>query len=320
MARYFEPMEIGDIFSSTFSITRRTLGGAGLTALLMLIVGSIISGYGGIVYITGTIEVMGNYIGVDLQHDAVKAQEMGMALLPLLGTYMGAMLVFALLAIAAQTLATAAGWEALTDQQSGLTRRAFGRPLIVNILQTIMIFAVLMVVYLLLVVIAWPMGEAGIVLLSVLLPLVVLVVMIYTFVRVQNVVVEERGPWQGMIASIARVKGNFWRIFLMVVAVVLVWFTGLLLINFLLNGNPMGSFGAMMNGGAEQSTADIEQRVAALTMMKPYLEWPYIIISGIWSSLWLVVLFNLTTVIYADLLARRGEFETEEEGEWELPV
>ncbi len=183
-----------------------------------------------------------------------------------------------------------------------------------------MIFAVMMVIYLLLVVIAWPMGDAGILLLSILLPLVVVVMLIYTIVRVQNVVVEERGPWQGMIASIARVKGNFWRIFLLVMAVILVWATGLLLINLLLNGNPMGNFGAMMNGGAEQSTGDIEDRVAALTMMKPYLEWPYIIISGIWSSLWFIVLFNLTTVIYADLLARRGEFQTEEEGEWELPT
>jgi hypothetical protein len=101
----------------------------------------------------------------------------------------------------------------------------------------------------------------------------------------------------------------------------LVYAAGTLIINQLIVGDPLGSMGMAGKGGA--GGGDVDAGIAALTAAKQYLTWPYMIANAVWNSLTFIVLFNLSTVVYADLRARRGEFHPEggeEGGEWEYPA
>ena len=320
MTPYTEPMDLGEIYGNTFAITRRTLAGVGGIALLMLIVGGLCYTYGQFLYVSKMLDAFAPYAGVDIKSDQKAAQAIGTAVLPALVPMLGSLLAFIALSIAAQTTLTAGGWEALTGEDRGLVRRSLGRPLVVAFLQTIILGAIMVLIYALLLVVSFPFGESSKIIMMVGSMLAFLLIIAYTIVRIQNVVVEDRGPWRGLIASITRVKGNLPRVLGLLFMFGLVYAVGVLLINQLTSGDPLGAL--RMAGQGNAGGGDVDMTISALTAQKALMTWPYMIANTIWNSVTFVVLFNMSTVIYADLRARRGEFHPEgaedEEG-WASP-
>ena len=239
------------------------------------------------------------------QAEAGQAMLQGMTPLVLAGAVnlLGTVLVMTMLVVT--------GWFSINgeDLRPGeMMSITFGRPFWMALIQTLMFLFFAVLLSMIVAVFCFAiMGENSRTAIPYVSMLLLLYPLIATIFRIHNVVAQDRGPWQGMIASIVLANSNFLRLFaaLIIAAVAYGAFSWLV-------GLAMGhsSMMGLSMGGDEKGLS-----AAAAREIRDNVTWGSSIISSLLNSLFLIFLSYLLTPLYVDLRARRGDFDPElEEG------
>jgi hypothetical protein len=232
-------------------------------------------------------------------------------MMPALVPWASGVIVAFFLIVLTQVTATLAGWEAINGRRAGvgaILSATIRRPFWMSLIQTLILMAVLFLVMMVLVIIAFPFSKSNPQALPGIIfgigTLVYAYPVVATAFRIHRTSIEGRGPWQGMIASIALVKGYWWRTF------------GILFL-FLIASTALTSLGALALGNDSlfnfSAATDPSTRTAAIMRMHDLYTWGYILASSAIPALVLTILFYLLTPMYVDLRARHHEFLSEEE-------
>jgi hypothetical protein len=228
-------------------------------------------------------------------------------MLPVLIPWFSSGLLAFFLFVLAHVATTIAGWEAINGRHAGLGSvlgRAIRRPFWMSLLQTLILIGILFFAAMVVGIIAFPFAKSNPDILPWVMLAIALLVYAYplvaTLFRVQKVAIEHRGPWKGMIASVALVKGNWWRTFAILLLFMVASTALTSLVGVALGNRDVFNFGNM--------TADPDQQAATAIRLKEMFTWSYILISSIFPAITLTFLFYLLTPMYVDLRARRGEF------------
>lgn len=298
------PMDLGAIYGRTFTLIRRTPGLA-IIIFLIIVAVSILYGYGNMMNLAVQADLAASGgPGADeaAQEEAMKA-------------FFGAMVPFFFFMVIfffgitfAQVAATIGGWEALNDRPvstGDVLARSIRRPFWVSILQTIIFMMVMVTVGIIVGIVSFiaagaNTGRIGLIF-AILFTLACAYPIVATSFRIHKVALESRGPWQGMIASIAMVKGYFWRTFgvLFLLGIAMVALS--LIISYAMGISPM------MGGGMGGGSNDIAAQAAELQKMKESYTWPVVIVQALQFGLSFTFMYYLLTPLYADLRIRRGE-------------
>jgi hypothetical protein len=306
-------MDLGEIYGSTFALIRRTSAVA-LFIFLALFGVAVLYGYGNMLYVgaQAAIAAKGGFAqGADPKVQQEAAQAMIGALVP----FFCIMVIFLVGITFTHVAATTAGWDAINGRPVRLGEvlsRTVRRPYWMSLIQTLIFLAIMMMIALVVAVVAYVLsggnpGRVGLYFGGLVL-IVLAYPMVATSFRVHKVVVESRGPWQGMIASIAMVKGYWWptfgRLFLLGLAIGAVQ---------LIIGFAMGTM--KMPDAAMTNPADPDAVALALQQAKESYTWGYVLINGLLISVFFTFLYYLLTPMYVDLRARHGDFLAEDEME-----
>lgn len=299
-----QPMGFGQYFTSTLKLIQRTLTTAALPAFAILVAMSIIQGFGTMLYFEGAVEALPLLTKGASQEDQVAAGMMMVkALMPLLLTSVVAVLGL----IFVQVMTSIAGWQAFNNEPIDLGElmdRTVGRPLWFGIIQTILLALIMSVILLFLAIILFSAGIVQSEASTFIFLLVSLYPFIATLFRIHKVTIEDRGPWQGLISSIALVNSNFGRVFGAVALFGVIF--GLVAYGI---GLATGTGGMAMSAGGDDPAANLK---AMETMLENYT-WGAIITSGVASSALMVFGCYLLTPLYADSRIRRGDFMPQDE-------
>lgn len=317
---HIQPMEFGEIYGTTFSLMRRTLGVALIS--VVLITASVMLGMTALMNMqaasaqmaeSGVIDENGQPVDKNDTEALERAAAPVIAALIPLG---GAVVLMLVVSVFAQVSIAMAGWHALTEEPltvGEVVRRSLGRPFWISLVQTIILLLVVMIVgvnyVVLTVALAGGPGSGPPLFLTVLMMVAIAYAFVVTSMRMHRVVVEGRGPWKGIISSIALVNPMLLRTF-GILAVGMICWGAIMYVESVL----AGTAGTMGNGGGGAS-AIIQQYEA----MKKAITPGTMALSGLLTALASVFFFYLFTPIYADLRARRGDFLGGED-EDELPA
>ncbi len=225
-----------------------------------------------------------------------------------------------------QTASTLFAWEAADGRRMGMLEGLgviLRRPFWMVMAQTFMVGLIVMLAFVAFIILgagaavgatAADTGGSSSTILSI-LAIIFFGALLYffmaTLLRVHCVVIEERGPWRGLIASMALTKGNWWR----VLGIVVIAYVALVLLTapFLLLANDnMIDILQMMRGGTSDDPEVLAERLASLSSL---FSWKVMLPQIIQSIMLWPILSNFLTAIYIDLRARRGDFEEMEENE-----
>jgi hypothetical protein len=211
-----------------------------------------------------------------------------------------------------QVVVIAAGWNHLVEEETTLIailRKVFARAVWVALLQTILLIMIIGVGILGIAVLGGMLGGA---LMSggtggkVLGFLIVLIVLLAGFIgaiylgvasvfRMHEVVCEDRGPWRGLISSMALVKGSWWRVL------------GLILVVAVLAGIGMVVIQSIIGLVVPSPPGDgVSAMIARVT------DWRLAILNSIPTALFWLFFVNFLTLLYTDLRVRRGDFDTDD--------
>ncbi|MEP7220438.1 MAG: hypothetical protein ABI876_16050 [Bacteroidota bacterium] len=321
----FQPMDFGEVFANTFTVIRRTFSRGGWIVLLLLVAAGIFFAWNYMNYVEGSYKVLSKFAGVDLKTDLKVTQDMQSQLIGVVIPFIGGLLFFLVLNLVAQTIATVASWEGVNNypvELGPLLRRSLGKVFFYNIFQSIALGAVIALAYLVAGIIAFATGSVGSISPATVVAfmvafLVILVVLLLTMFRVQEVDVDDRGPFRGMISSITLFRTNKWR----AVAPILAFAFAFSALSVLLSVLIMGDTSAMMGMSSSSSGKDIETQVATLAHARSTMTWKYFLPRAFIDAFGYLFLFNLITVVYTDLRIRRGDYVRSEELEaWEQNV
>ncbi len=306
---HIQPMEFGEIYGTTFSLIRRTLGVAIIS--IVLIAASTMLGMTAMMNMqaasaemaaSGVIDENGQPVDKNDTEALERAAAPVMAALVPLG---GAMVLMLVVSVFSQVATALAGWHALADEPLALgeiLRRSFGRPFWISLVQTIILLFVVMIVgvnyVVLTVALAGGPGNSPPLFLTVVVMLAIAYAFVVTSMRMHRVVVEGRGPWRGIISSIALVNPMLMRTF-GIIAVGMIGWGAIMYLQSVLTGTS----DTMTNGGGGAS-AIIQQYEIMKKVMTPTT----MALGGLLTALASVFFFYLFTPIYADLRARRGDF------------
>ena len=314
----FQPMDLGDIFANAWALMKRTFSSSVLLSIIIIMLSFIIFGYGMQKYLTVMVDLSASGMLASQDDPEIARQLMPKMMGGLVSVGFGSM-IYTLALLFVQVLVTIASWEAMNGRIPGmgeLLRRTLSRPFWITLLQTIILGVVLAAIFFVLVIMAFIITGGNKELLAPLI-LLALIPFIYpviaTMFRVHQTTIEERGPWQGMIASIALVKGSWWRTFGILFLVWLAVGAISILLSVAVNGGSLPAFNAGMSPDADQAT-----QTAALTKQLASYSWPSIIVNAISGSILFTFFFYILTPMYADLRARRGDFleyDDEEDGD-----
>lgn len=314
---HIQPMEFGEIYGTTFSLIRRTLGVAiisivliAASTMLVMTAGMNMQAASAQMAASGVIDENGQPVDKNDTEALERAAAPVMAALVPLG---GAMVLMLVVSVFAQVATAMAGWHALTDEPltvGEIVSRSLGRSFWISLVQTIILLFVMMIVgvnyVVLTVVLAGGPGHGPPLFLTVVMMLVIAYAFVVTSMRIHRVVVEGRGPWRGIISSIALVNPMLMRTLGIVVVGMIGWGAIMYLQSVL-----TGTSDTMTNGGGGAS-AIIQQ----YELMKKVVTPATMALGGLLTALASVFFFYLFTPIYADLRARRGDFlEGEDEDE-----
>jgi hypothetical protein len=238
------------------------------------------------------------------------------------GTEVGAGLsflsiIYLLALVYVQVVLTTVSWEATGGYHPGIgdaVRGSFGRRFRYGLLQSFLVFMIIQVGSLALEIFRGfgrgvaPMFEA---VAMVAMMMAVSYFSVVTTFRVHEIVVDDRGPWRGLISSIALVRGSFWRL------------AGLLLVigtlSIILAGvvpglvNPTGVWGSFASLAA--LLVDFQNQTETATFLADYAS-SYALASSLVQRAAIPIAFligiNLLTAMYVDLRVRRGDFDEPE--------
>ncbi|MBS1911810.1 MAG: hypothetical protein JST22_07475 [Bacteroidetes bacterium] len=302
---FLRPMDLGDQFATTFQLIRRSAG-VFLLAVVLMAACSIL-------YQNASYHMMGRMAeiaasgGMSDNADPELRQQMGMQMLSTTAANLGFFLIYIMVLVFSHVMAAIAGWEAVNAREISLGAvftRAIGRPFWASLLQTIIMVmlavVVVAIVYITFIAVAG-VGASRSPLPLLLIVLILLYPLVATAFRIQKVSIESRGPWKGLIASIALVKGNWGRTFLtlLIAAIgggVLIFLTGMLT-----GGGMAFQFGSRGGGNDPQAIID------AYNKMKESYSIGSLVATNIVSAFAYTFCFFLLTPMYTDLRARRGE-------------
>ena len=308
--------EFGEILGEAWELTKRTVPTAGLLLLLIymplmlavaFLTDSIISGFSGIAALQ-KIEMEGGTVDPDM------AMGLMMPFFRMMFVIAPMSLLYQLLQPFGQTAATLVSWETLTgnDLSFGeMIRRTFNRSFWYVVAQGFVLGAVVALSSGALGFLALIAGIAtfGIGALVVYMGYYVLIIyaMVAIAFRIHLIVVEGRGPWQGLIASIALVKNSWWRVFgvLFVIGVI----TAILVMPVLIPQiiSLVSSLSTLPP--PRQGENDPEFLMALSTLLGQALSpWTFVAFGLIIPAIHLFSI-NALTLLYTDLRARRGDFE-----------
>ncbi|MDB5034169.1 MAG: hypothetical protein JWQ98_1410 [Chlorobi bacterium] len=320
----FQPMDFGEVFANTFTVIRRTFSRAGIIVFLLLLGGGLFFAWSNMNYVEGSYNVLSKFVGVDLKTDLKAAQEMQGQFFAVLGPFLLGVILFLLLTLVAQSIATVASWEGVNNypvEIGPLMRRSLGKMFFYNLLQSIALGLVIVIIYAIAGIVAFAAGSAGsispaTVVAFVLAFLVILVIVLLTMFRLQEVDVDERGPFRSLGSSIRLFMTNKWRAAGPILAFAFAFGAISILLSVLMVGDTSG-----MMGMSSSSGKDLEAQVAALAHAKSMMTWKYFLPKAFIDAFGYLFLFNLITVVYTDLRIRRGDYVRSEQLEaWERDV
>jgi hypothetical protein len=209
-----------------------------------------------------------------------------------------------------QAMVTILSWESASGYRPEETESYFwNRPIRFNFVQSILIFVLMGMVglaSLLLVSFGLIVGAVIAALIMVGIGCIVTYFAVGTVFRIHESVVDGRGPWRGLISSMALVRGNWWR----TAAVALPCFALFFLLAALLpeliapRDTAVALGTAALTGEARQIATMFAETASAITPL-------YSIVRGIGTPIALVLGINLLTAAYFDLRVRRGDFDEE---------
>jgi hypothetical protein len=213
-----------------------------------------------------------------------------------------------------QAMSTTLSWEAASGYRPEETESYFwNRPIRFNIIQSILIVVLMGMVglaSLLLISFGWIAGAVVAALIIVGIGCVVAYFAVGTIFRLHETVVDGRGPWRGLISSMALVKGNWWRTAgVCIPFFALFFFLAVVIPTTLAPRDPVGGLeAATLTGEARQIATWFAETASAITPL-------YSILRGIGTPVALVLGINLLTAAYFDLRVRRGDFDEAMAGE-----
>lgn len=315
------PMEFGEILGGAFTLTSRTFGSAGVVTLITLLLFSIVIAWSTQSYLSAAGSAFSAAGGFDPEKDAQAFQSaMAPMIFPMI-TSVGVQFLYLLVIIFTQILITLAGWYAAHNERigiGGLFSLAFKRSYWIAAIQTIMMaifFVVLLMgVAIMIAVLTQITGDVATMLLMPALYVAITWLLVKTLTRLQLIAIEDRGPWQGLMASLTLSRGHWWRSFGAILIPTLVLGAATLLVSIAMMGGkglfdmPMG-----MNAGAAGGADDFVILGARMKEMASALTYPFFLVSGLIMSIYIVYSTHVTTLLYIDLKGRRGDFDAVED-------
>jgi len=306
-------MEFGEILGGGFKLMGLTFANAGIITIILIVAGTLVVGASTQSYFDAMIQAFTAASGLDPEKDAEAFQK---AMMPMMGSMalnLGVQFLYLLMIVFTQVIATLAGWYAAHGQKIGLGdlfSLAFKRSFWMSAIQTLMIVIFLFVIYLAVAIVGSLVG----------VPIVFVALYGVFFVwfvtklltRIQLIAIEDRGPWQGMMASMTLAKGNWLRSFLVATVPTVV----LLAITIIFSMLTMGGKGLFDLQGASMSAgdrADFGQLAVQMRAMRDSLSYPFFALSGVLTGIFVLYFTHLTTLLYIDLKGRRGDFDVLEE-------
>jgi hypothetical protein len=315
---HFEPAGFGTILGNGFTLLGRTISNSGVLTLLMVIPFSILLTYGLSSYLTA----IAGFVGSAESPESVNAEQIGKMMGPILLFY-ALVFLYLLAMLATQTATVLFAWEAAEGRRMGIGEalgRIIRKPLWIVLVQTVMILIIMMMAFFAFsLILAALVGGATagdspgaavalVPVLTVLFGAGVVYFLVATIFRVHRVTIEDRGPWHGLVASIALVKGNWWRVFGLLFVIYLIVFA-VSIPFFALIGDDLIDMSAAMRAGTANNPAvmaEFAENMAAL------FSWKFVVFQIVQGVATWLLLSNLLTAMYIDLRARRGEIATDD--------
>lgn len=315
------PMEFGEILGGAFKLTGRTFGSAGVVTVIAILLFSVVIAYTTQNYLSAVGASFSAASGINPEKDSQAFQNAMTAMIGPMITSVGVQFLYLLIIVFTQVLVALAGWYAAHNEKigvGGLFSLAFKRSYWMAAIQTIMLAIFFIVVMMgLAIVVAILARFTGDVATTALMPVLYVAIiwfLVKTVTRLQLIAIEDRGPWQGLMASLTLSKGNWWRSFAAVLVPTVVMGAVTILSSILMMGGkglfdmPMG-----MNAGPSAATENYALLGAKMKEMANALTLPFFLVSGFIMSIYLVYLTHVTTLLYIDLKGRRGDFDAIEE-------
>lgn len=320
------PMEFGEILATGWRLTRRTIPTAGLLTLIISVGLALLM----VPFLREFMLGISNIILDPAMHVAEPDPDVIMRhIMPM----MGSMIVFGLVAFLAfflalftQTATTIASWDAMNDEETSLgdlIKRSLRRPYWYVLAQAVIMYAFVSLANIVVAIVGTILAAVTMGIGYILLQFVYQVALIYfviaTIFRIHQVVIGDRGPWQGMIASIALVKDNWWRTFGVMFVIVVILSIILIPVMLPIFIPMIGEFMqlAEMSQGQEPDPAAV---ATAFTNIANSISPFWIVLVAIVSSAMTLLTINTITAMYVDLRARRGDFLTDEDDDLQVTM
>lgn len=309
-----KPSGFGAVLGNGFSLVGRTFSNSGVLTLLVAVPSTILLTYGISAYMTA----LGGFMG-SATPENMSPEQMNRLVGPMMLFYAIMFIYFAVLLIL-QTVTALFAWEAADGRRIGILEglgTIFRKPFWIVMVQTFMIGVIMMLAFFAFALLAGgaavgatagDSGGAAATILSILVILFALAILYFvvaTIFRVHTVVIEDRGPWRGLIASMALVKGNWWK----VLALLIFIYVAVAIVSapfYLLMADDMIDILNAMKGG---SSNDPEVMAEFAATMQGLLSWKFIAAQVIQGAATWLLLSNFLTAMYIELRARRGDFE-----------
>lgn len=310
------PLSFGEIFSHGWSLLPRTLPNAGLLGLLFFVPLAWLIGTQVQNFMIGFAEVAPhlNAASGNAPPPGMIEWLMSLAMVFVLG------LIGIILLSYVQNAMVIAAWEGYNGRTIGfgdMMREAWGRRFWHSVVQYFMFMAITLMVSIVLGVVGvglqLAMGKVGGNISSLISNVAVQYFTIITLLRTQQVMLERRGPWRGLIASISLIKGNFWKaaglyiLFIIPIAIVGVVVLFPAIQDFIAATASQSGLMDAANGTGG-GTPDTVAIAKLYTIIAEALQsWMFPVLGAL-SVIGLLVMNNGMTALYVDLRTRRGDF------------
>jgi hypothetical protein len=312
----YQPLDFSGILKHGWNLTLRTAIGAGIPALILLLPLGMAVGHFGKEFFSSLALLIEHYgIPVDSPPSEGFIREYVTLIRPMF--LYGIMIFFYIIGgLYIQSIATRLSWEAVGGRSPGIAEglhNSFGRTFWNNILQSLflgIIAGMAMIASSIFQAFGRTIGPMFEVIPLVALYGIAFYFTVATVFRVHELVVDGRGPWQGLIASMALVRRHWWRVasLVLLIGILGVVLTSVLPQLFI----PGSAYQDAVRPGFPPS-GEYDPKVIA-AMFKEVAHSITLVSTLIQSiAIPVVLLFgiNLLTAKYVDLRVRRGDFDEE---------
>jgi hypothetical protein len=308
------PLSFGEIYSSAWSLLPRTLPNAGLMALLIMVPFTWVNWLQQKSLMLDFVEIMprlnSSSNSAPPELIAMMGSILGMVGLNLLG---GLLIVWLL-----NAMVTAAwgGYNGHTVGIGSMLREAGGKRYWYSVVQFFIVFAILFMAYIVFIVlfllVSLVFAPLGIILFPLFFAAALYFMGLIVLSRHQ-IMLEGRGPWRGLIASMSLIKGNWWKTIALCILLIVpfmllssaVYFPMVQDIAAFVKSHPEFVKAMSPAVGTQPDQTVIASFYKMLANTIP--GWIFPILGAI-QAISLVVLNNGLTALYVDLRTRRGDF------------